>query len=105
MRPLSRALVTLCTLALGVDVARAQDLDTRLVEVTTRLAATPTVAGLWHQRAQLRLEHGDRVGALADVSEAIRLAPFDPEPRTVRARLLLVAGRSAEALALSLIHI
>ncbi|MBX3471702.1 MAG: hypothetical protein KF878_33015, partial [Planctomycetes bacterium] len=78
---------------------RAQDLDARLVALTARLSAARSDAGLWHERALLRLELGDRVGALADVSEAVRLDPFAPDPRALRALLLLAADRPAEALA------
>ena len=61
-------------------------------ELTQKLRAAPT-AELWHARAAARIEMEDPVGALADISEAVRLAPFEAGYRLVRARLTAGQGR------------
>src|SRR5262245_498010 len=67
--------------------------------LTQQLKSAPQTADVGHARAKARIEMDDPVGALADVSEAIRLSPFDPEMRLTRARLLAAQGRWSEVVA------
>ena len=71
----------------------------RLVELTGQLRAEPRRADLWRARAQLRVQMADPVGALRDISEAIRLEPHKPELRLVRAELLAGQGAWADVVA------
>ena len=73
--------------------------ETEVRELTVSLRNVPQKASLWRARGEARLKMSDPVGALADFSEAIRLAPFEPEYRLSRAKLLAAQGRWAEVVA------
>ncbi len=73
--------------------------ETAVGELTVGLRKTPQNASLWHERGQARLKLSDQIGALADFSEAIRLAPFVAEYRSSRAQLLGLQGRWPEVIA------
>ena len=87
-------------------VVQAQDAITKhteaekiIREVTEKLRAAPQKADLWHARAKARMEMDDPLGAISDASEAVRLAPFEPDYRFTRASLLVAQARWAEVVA------
>ena len=67
--------------------------------LTSQLRDDPQQAKIWHARGLARLKLADAAGAGADFSEAIRLAPFNAEFRTSRARLGCAEAHWAEAIA------
>ena len=81
--------LTLCSSgAFGQSAEKdSPTVEKEIRDATTYLRSAPTKASLWHTRGQARLKLNDPVGALADFSEAIRLAPFEAEFRLSRARL------------------
>ncbi len=62
------------------------------------LAKYPDNAALFNMRAALELEQQDYKGALADLEQAVKLAPGVPLYRVSRAQLYLRFGRQKEAL-------
>src|SRR5689334_1378992 len=66
--------------------------DAEVRELTLQLRASPQKAALWHARGRARVKLNDTVGALADFSEAIRLASFEPGFRLSRAKLYAERG-------------
>src|SRR5262245_27886564 len=67
--------------------------EKRIQELTAQLKAAPQKHELWHARAKARVDFRDPLGALGDAAEAIRLAPFEPEYRALRATLFAGQGR------------
>ena len=70
-----------------------------LEQVEQALSGAPGDADLLRRRAELRLDAGNRDGALADVRAALTQAGANPGPAllTVAARTALLFGRHAEA--------
>jgi len=66
--------------------------------LTQALSKYPDSAGLYNMRAALELEQQDIKGALADMEQAVRLAPENPLYRVGRAQLYLRFERKEEAL-------
>lgn len=82
----------------GGDVVLAHgDVHDRIAGVTRQLAATPTDAQLYLQRAELFRQDADWQAALADCDTA---QPLDAtlDAALLRGRILLDAGRPADAL-------
>ena len=66
--------------------------------LTHALSKYPDHAGLYNMRAALELEQQEIRGALADMEQAVRLAPENPLYRVTRAQLYLRFERKDEAL-------
>ncbi|MDE0884925.1 MAG: hypothetical protein OSB70_05285 [Myxococcota bacterium] len=70
----------------------------RLVRADRRLAASPEDPGAYWQRADLRRETGDFLGALADLGRAAELAPGSLTTAILRAQVYLDSGQALAAL-------
>ena len=95
-------------ITLGQAYRRQGRMDEAVEQFTKGLRLKPGMAALYRSRGLARLDRGKpspeaREASLLDFTEAIRLEPpGSPESaadRTRRARLLLIAGRPADALA------
>lgn len=100
-RPVRPALWSLVAEAREAQARLVGDGDVALASaVAARRSAVyvaPLDAGLRIALAETRARAGDLVGALASQAEAVRLDPASPAARIGEARLLLAAGRRADA--------
>ncbi len=71
--------------------------DDAIAALDRAIAVDPAFAGARINRANVLLDRGDDLGALAGFSEAAALTPADPMPRTLVGRVLARLGRPAEA--------
>ena len=72
--------------------------DAATQETTAAEVATPTTADGFSRRGAIRRQRGDLTGAIADFSQAITLAPHQPDYRRQRAEALLDKGDPKAAL-------
>lgn len=73
--------------------------DIALKEIERAVSLRPRDYYLWLQLGMVRDQLEDQVGALADLDEAARLAPYYSQPRWQRGNLLFRMGRTQEAFA------
>jgi tetratricopeptide (TPR) repeat protein len=88
-------------IAAALHVARRLDpelpLAAQIATLDDALARSRDSFGTWLLRAQVRWEADEDDAGLADVAEALRLAPGNPRARLMRARLLASKGSFEEA--------
>ncbi len=75
VEPSPKEVLTRMLMNLRVSYLRREDREGMLAVLSRLILLNPRVAVLLVERAQLRTELGDFAGALADVDEALRLAP------------------------------
>jgi len=93
-----RLLFLLLMLAAPAPLAHAHgELDRQIAEVTERIRRSPKDATLHLQRAELHRQHGDPDAAFADVAQVRKLDPKLADADFTEGRVLLDAGRLAEA--------
>ena len=68
-----------------------------LKKLTESMAASPQDASLVFDRAALYEQHGDFALALADLDQVVKLSPLDQRSIALRARILRLMGKPAEA--------
>ena len=68
-----------------------------LKKLTESMAASPQDASLVFDRAALYEQHGDFALALADLDQVVKLSPLDQRSIALRARILWLMGKPAEA--------
>src|SRR5665213_602195 len=99
-RQVSTALIFCSIAAFGQTPEKDYNVAEQEVrDQTIALRSNPQKAILWYIRGGARLKLSDPVGALADFSEAIRLAPFDAGFRLTRAQLFATQERWPEVVA------
>ena len=74
-------------------------LDAAIGEYETAASLRPRDYVVWQELGRARGQAGEEQGALAALTEAVRLAPFYAQPRWQLAQILLRSGRRDEAFA------
>lgn len=74
------------------------DLHERIAQLSAQIAGQPGNARLFLQRADLRRQHGEYAGALADLADAARLKPDAGVILLAKARVFSDAGQTTNAL-------